>query len=67
MIQLREPLMPTSPVQLQLPVTGESSWLEIDLAAVERNAQALRDLTRQDAARAAAGRPLFCAVIKKNA
>lgn len=67
MIQLREPLMTTSPVQLQLPVTGEASWLEIDLAAVERNAQALRDLARQDPARAAAGRPLFCAVIKKNA
>ena len=71
MIQLREPLTDalavTDPVRLEVPAMQESSWIEVDLARLERNAAALVRFVSDHADPARRGRtPVLCGSLKKD-
>ena len=58
----------SDPIRLEAPARNEPSWLEIDLARLERNAAAIGAMVTPDTPRRGSprARPLICASIKKD-
>ena len=68
MIQLQSPPPLAEPVRLESPAMQEQSWLEVDLARLERNAAAIRRFAAEPAEPFAGRRrtPIVCASVKKD-
>ncbi len=73
MIQLRGPVAIAKPVSIEaVSNPSETSYVEIDVARMQRNTAAIRDMVRGRGSRALSGAvkiggPLVCGVVKKNA